>query len=159
MAEIIKTKRCSKCKQIKPLSEFSKHKSYEDGHRYWCKLCESQYSKKYLQTKHGKATRENYNETDKGKQARKRASKHYQQSEKGKVSGERYQQNHPERIKARSAVMIAIVAGKLPQASSLQCSCGHQAAQYHHHKGYAPEHWLDVIPICKKCHDVLRVSI
>ena len=34
--------------------------------------------------------------------------------------------------------------------------CGKQGEQYHHHKGYAPEHRLDVVPICRKCHDELE---
>ena len=152
MAEQIISKRCSKCKEIKPLSEFCKHKSYKDGHRYWCKLCESQWHRKYLQTKGGKAAIRAYNRTEQGRQAHKRANKHYQQSEKGKAAIERYQQNQPEQIKARIAVREAIRKGHLPRPDSLQCSCcGKPAKEYHHHKGYEPEHWFDVVPICKKC--------
>jgi len=42
-------KRCSKCKVWKPLSEFSKNKSRKDGLKYWCKQCQSKYSKGYYQ--------------------------------------------------------------------------------------------------------------
>ena len=43
--------------------------------------------------------------------------------------------------------------GSLPQASSCQCvECGRAAHDYHHHLGYEPEHWLDVIPLCRVCH-------
>jgi hypothetical protein len=40
----------------------------------------------------------------------------------------------------------------LPRVRNLQCHyCGNRAHQYHHHRGYAPEHWLDVVPACRKC--------
>jgi len=39
-------KRCSKCKQFKPLSEFYKDRSTKDGLARWCKECKRQYSKK-----------------------------------------------------------------------------------------------------------------
>jgi len=32
-------KKCSKCGNEKPLSEFYKHKRSLDGHQYWCKVC------------------------------------------------------------------------------------------------------------------------
>lgn len=160
MSEQIITKQCSKCKEIKAISEFGEYNSSKDKHRYWCRLCERGYTKKYLQTKQGKTTRKRNLQTKKGKQTRKRAGRYYNQSEKGKAATKRYQQNNPEKMKARSTVMIAVKSGKLPKPDSLQCSCGEQAAQYHHHKGYAPEHWLDVIAVCIKCHyEVRRTSI
>jgi len=42
----MKLKRCSKCKQWKPLSKFGKHKDSKDGLRYWCKECEALYYQK-----------------------------------------------------------------------------------------------------------------
>ncbi|GAG26296.1 unnamed protein product, partial [marine sediment metagenome] len=32
-----------------------------------------------------------------------------------------------------------------------------QAEQYHHPNGYEPEHWFNIIPICIKCHNKLRL--
>ena len=43
MSEQIKTKRCSKCKQIKSISEFSKNHTRKDGHQYVCRQCRKQY--------------------------------------------------------------------------------------------------------------------
>lgn len=40
----MKTKKCSKCKKIKPLSEFHKDKYSKDNHNSWCKEC---YKKHY----------------------------------------------------------------------------------------------------------------
>lgn len=40
-----KSKRCSRCKQWKPISEFSKRKESKDGLQPWCKKCKSEYRK------------------------------------------------------------------------------------------------------------------
>ncbi len=58
----------------------------------------------------------------------------------------------PERFKARWKVNNAVRDGKLPRIKTLLCACGKQAQQYHHHNGYAPEHALDVVPMCRPCH-------
>lgn len=131
---------------------------------------------KYQQTKKGKATSKRYNQSEKGKTAASR----YWQSEKGKVvqkhqrqtnkyklavkrfwernkgKAAEYTQNYkikyPGRVKARQVVNDTIRAGKLPRPDILKCSCGEQAKEYHHHKGYEVKHHLDVIPLCAACH-------
>lgn len=139
MSESIQTKRCSKCKQIKPTSEF-----YKDPRKIgrWCsrcKTCRLKYAKEHRQTKKYKISR-----------------KRYQQSEKGKATYKRYQIQNPERNKAKSIVKYAVSIGKLPRPDTRLCHyCPKPAQQYHHHKGYAPEHWLDVVPVCIPCHNNL----
>lgn len=55
--------------------------------------------------------------------------------------------------RARRTVTKAVHDGELRPASAFDCAhCGRGARDYHHHKGYEPEHWLDVIPLCKPCH-------
>ena len=39
------TKKCSKCKEAKPLAEFSKNKRSKDGHQNKCKGCVKRYNK------------------------------------------------------------------------------------------------------------------
>ena len=46
-------KRCTKCGETKPLSEFGKHRLTKDGHAYRCKECARAYSKKYRKTASG----------------------------------------------------------------------------------------------------------
>lgn len=41
------TKQCSKCKEVKPVTEFSKDKSNKDGLHSYCKSCVSQYQKEW----------------------------------------------------------------------------------------------------------------
>lgn len=59
-----------------------------------------------------------------------------------------------DKVSAGYAVHRAVwSSGVLPQVSSQKCvKCGSQAAHYHHYLGYAPEHWLDVEPLCNRCH-------
>ena len=171
MSDTIQTKRCTKCKQIKPISEFYKDAAHKDGFRNYCKTC----NRRYNQTEKGKARKRCYEQTEKYRAAKKRytqtekgkaSQKRYVQSEKFKANQKRYRQNkkgkasyrkaylrNPEKFKARKAVTNAIRAGRLPRPDSLQCHyCPAQAEEYHHHKGYAQKHRLDVIPVCIKCH-------
>ena len=54
---------------------------------------------------------------------------------------------------AHQAVQRAVVGGQLPAVTTRRCAhCGVVAEVYHHHNGYAPEHWLDVQPFCRSCH-------
>ena len=132
MSEQIISKSCSKCKQIKSLTEFYKKHDNKDGHRNECKTCWL----KYTQSEKGKATH-----------------KRHRQSEKYKVYQKRLKARHPERVKAHSAVNNTIAIGKLPRANTKLCHCCPKPAQqYQHYKGYKPEHWLDVVPVCIKCH-------
>jgi len=128
-------KKCSKCKETKQLSEFNKSRQNKDGLRAFCNSCRNIYKKKYRKTKKGKV-----------------ANKRYKQSEKGKASDKRFAARYPNRIKAKWAVNHAISVGKMQKASFFKCKyCPVQAQQYHH-PSYAPEHWLDVIPVCVDCH-------
>jgi uncharacterized protein (DUF2132 family) len=43
--------------------------------------------------------------------------------------------------------------GTLVPPSAQRCAdCGGPAAEYDHYLGYAPEHKLDVQPVCRSCH-------
>jgi len=175
MTEPAISKRCSKCKQIKPLSEFYKDHGKKDGHRNYCKSCQKDYDqsekgkareKRYRQSLQGKTKRKEYAKSAEGKASHKR----HRQSEKFKATRKRYRQTekckknqiaaikhfrirHPEQRKAKDAVNYAIKTGRLIRPDTLQCHyCPAQAKQYHHHKGYEHEHWLHVIPVCLKCH-------
>ena len=126
------------------MSEFRKDRSKKDGHKSHCKICCKEYDKEYQQTEEGKV-------------AILRAIKKYQKTEKGKATKKRAIQKanltYPKVFKANTAVNNAIRDGKLIKPKTLQCHyCSVPAIEYHHHKGYEPEFWLDVIPICQKCH-------
>jgi len=147
------TKHCSKCKQIKPLSEFYNDRSKKDGHRSWCKSC----VKADQQSEKGKAVarkrKAKYRQTPRGSAYQKA----YQQSDKGKAvlrkSIAKRNAYNPNYAKAKDAVSNAIAAGRLPRANTRLCFyCQKPARQYHHWHGYEPECWLDVVPACIECH-------
>lgn len=164
MAEQIITKTCRIRNQTKS-RQTEKDKARKRRYRQSEKGRTRQ--KCYLQSEKGKAKIKRYNKSKNGKAAKKR----YDQSEKGKATRKSYTQSdkrrkaqaaaikqykirHPERIKAKNVVEKAIRKGQLPRPDSLPCHyCPAQAKEYHHYKGYAPEHWLDVVPVCIKCHN------
>lgn len=43
-SKAVTTKQCSKCGQVKNVSEFSKNHSKKDGLNSWCKLCKQNYN-------------------------------------------------------------------------------------------------------------------
>ena len=157
MSEQIITKRCSKCNHSKPISEFHKDRSRKDGLKVWCKSCR----KAYQQSERGravsrKAVAKNQH-TPNGKAVHRKAVAKYRRTPKGKAvkrkSIAKYYAHHPNYVRAINAVNHAIHAGKLPRPDSLPCHyCPAQAQEYHHYRGYEPEHWLDVIPLCRICH-------
>lgn len=54
---------------------------------------------------------------------------------------------------AHMAILRAVKQGMKPATAFICADCGkEQAEEYHHHKGYDKEHWLDVIPLCLPCH-------
>ncbi len=108
-------------------------------------------AKKYNQSEQGKLSKTIYRQTEKGITAQKR----YAQSEKGRIAQRKSSANqtvkYPKKHKARQAVNDAICAGAMPRPDTLQCSCGKQAREYHHHS-YAQRHWLEVTVWCVICH-------
>jgi hypothetical protein len=133
-----------------------KTKEYKDTRKRYKKSEKGNLAEKhYSQSEKFKIKQKRYNQSKKGKAKAKR----YRQSEKGKVAHKRYWFSHPEELKrhkARQFITNAVSAGRLPRPDSIQCSCGEQAVQYHHYKGYEPDHWLDVVPVCRKCHAILH---
>ena len=142
----IKMKTCTKCHQEKKLTEFypdlGSHAS-RCGRKPCCKTCQKKQRKIYLQSRQGRTTTKNYAKTYKSKARQKRYCLHY-----------------PERRRAKNAVYWAVKNGILPHPNTKQCLCGnHKAEQYHHHKGYAKKHWLDVVSVCRKYHTRLHRKI
>jgi len=185
MSETIQTKRCSKCKQIKELSDFYKDRSHKDGYCSECKICNLKKQEKYHRTEKGKAAssryqhsekykiaEKRYQQSEKGRIANRKRVKNYRQTEKGKKTyyearqryykSEKYKAyykkwclKHRNQRNAKNAVYLAIKQGNLTPANILSCHyCDQPAKEYHHWHGYEPEHWLDVIPVCKKCHSI-----
>lgn len=95
----------------------------------------------YNHSQVGRASRQKYRISTKGRLAQKKAQ-------------EKTRKKYPEKIKAREAIHNEIhVYGRWPRAKNCPCTnCGNQASQYHHWRGYEKRFWLDVIPVCHPCH-------
>ena len=130
---------CSKCKQSKKLSEFNGDSARKDGYRSWCKSCTRQIDKQYSQTERYKKIRKLYRQTKKYKNIN---SQHQI----------RYRKRYPQKIAAHNALNRYIPLGKIQKPDKYRCFCGKQAKEYHHYLGYSPEHFFDVIPVCRLCH-------
>jgi hypothetical protein len=64
-----------------------------------------------------------------------------------------------EKTRAWETVALAVRRGRMPLASTKQCSiCSGGATEYHHHNGYSREHRLDVVPVCRKCHRKIEMK-
>ena len=58
-----------------------------------------------------------------------------------------------EKSQAMGQVGNAVRKGELLPITTLLCMrCLAPAQHYHHHLGYRCEHYLDVLPVCVKCH-------
>lgn len=139
-------KKCSRCGKTKPLSEFSKNASKKGGHNSVCRECTAVSGRQWYEA-NKELTR------SRAREWRKENREGYGAAQK------RHRAKYPEKIKARRVVQYAVHLGKLPRVASLKCfHCENQAQHYHHHKGYAKEHWLDVVPVCSPCHSALDNS-
>lgn len=54
---MVEMKTCTLCGEIKPKSEFGKHKQMKDGLSYWCKQCTRKRAKEYRRSPQGIYTR------------------------------------------------------------------------------------------------------
>ncbi len=77
------TKKCSKCKEDKNLTDFHKNKSKKDGLQIYCKPCMIQSTTKYIQSDAGKATQKKYYTSEIGKVHRRAREKKYNKTAKG----------------------------------------------------------------------------
>lgn len=127
-------KKCSKCGETKPLTEF--HKSYRgaDGHRGYCKVCQQ-------------AVYRTWHEANKERRAATVKAWHEANPDKVKAQRERNMERWPEKTAARTAVMHAVAAGTLVRQPCEVCG----ALEVHgHHDDYSQP--LAVRWLCPKHH-------
>jgi len=137
----VSMKTCTQCYTNKSLAEYAKDKRSKDNHRSICIKCITQYNI-------------NYRRTPKGLIIIHKSQQKYARSEKGRATAKLLRIKHGAKIRIRSKIGYLVKIGKIPKASDCVCECGQQAQGYHHHNGYGPEHIFDVIPLCRKCHEI-----
>lgn len=133
-------KKCSKCKEIKPVAEFSRNKKYASGYISQCRLCVSKWF-----------TEEYYPKNNTGINAR---TKEYRQEHRVAINQNTYAKQDPGKQKARRAVNNALAAGKITKPTECP-SCGNSGYRIEgHHKDYSKA--LEVDWMCMKCHAKLH---
>jgi len=97
-------KRCSKCGELKPITEFGKQKVGKYGVRGSCKLCNSKKNKKYYQE--NKEQRSEYHKKwrDENKELLKEKKRKYREENKEniKIKMKKYREENKDKIKERS---------------------------------------------------------
>ena len=85
----------------------------------------------------------------------------YQVSDLGKLTQTNYRDNNPLKISARKAAYRALQRGELVKPGI--CLLDPPLDGFHtdiiemHHASYDPDHWLDVVFACTRCHQILDV--
>ena len=130
------TKKCSRCKTIKIITNFSKNKAKKDGLQNSCKNCRSIEQSFYK-----------YSEKTFEKRKKHRKTKKYKKTQKETVA--RYKKKNPEKVKAHSVIQKAIQR-KILERPFFCSLCGITKDIHGYHEDYAL--LLDVIWLCRFCH-------
>jgi len=147
-------KPCSKCGQPKRLEEYHRDSTKSDGRKTVCRECCHQRDRNYqsrpeVRIRNAVQRRNRHvlhREEDKVRRKAYYSAHAAQEREAAREHARRY----PERAKARRAVHRALKQGILKKRSCEVCRA--EKTEAHHHKGYAPENWLDVVWLCRSCH-------
>lgn len=153
-------KTCTKCRQTKPIEEFGVYKRSPDGHKPRCKVCyREDNNNAYAELPDDKKVTR-YEKAKQWVSSHREKMTEWQRSwrrshpEKTYQINQKYYESNPEIVQAHRAVAYAVNRKRIQPADSFVCSAckTKQAQDYHHYMGYAKEHRLDVIPLCRACH-------
>lgn len=157
---------CTKCNEMKHLSEFYKQKGAKDGYRRICKTCarHSGVVRYANNAERGRERTRQYRIDNPEKERECHLAYVRANPEKVKESELKYRKNNPEKVneyqrkyrknnpikrKAQKAVSYAIQKGRLFRPEN--CSVCHNHSNIDaHHSDYAKP--LDVIWMCGRCH-------
>lgn len=152
---MLETKKCFKCAQTLPRSEFYSHKMMGDGLLGKCKSCTKRDVKENRE-----AHSDYYRDKDAARAMlphRVEARKRYLETNAGKLSSgkakRRYREKNPQKYKANNAVNNAVRDGRLIRQDCIRCG---KAAQAHHEDYSKP---LEVIWFCPKHHKERHAEI
>lgn len=162
----METKKCTKCEETKALSEFHFHPGGLHKKASRCRSCIKEYraeNKERIQKHREEHRQENtdyarkYREENSAKIAatRKKAQAHKKPEARDKKSA--YGKANRPKTRATHNLNYAIRTGKITRGHSCE-TCKKTEGIEGHHWSYLPEHQLDVIWLCKKCHQRLHFA-
>jgi hypothetical protein len=130
---------------------YTRDKSKKDGLNTICKRCRSEIcTRSYIKhrAESNARLRDRYHNDPVFREAHTRRTQTWERKSRGYRA-----KADPIHRKARTAVSNAIRLGKLAKPSCFACVLCGKAAQQYHHESYEPERWLDVTPMCTRCHN------
>jgi len=140
-------KQCTKCKEFKPLTEFSKDSQKKSGLRPYCKKCAVVYMTKYQQK-------------DTSKEQHYEAVKKYRSKGKGKAiyceAAKKYRINNPEKKKAHNLFNSEVRFGRIFPPRKCEKCYAVLPLKAHHFDYKKP---LIVTWVCQKCHTEIHRKI
>jgi len=152
-----KRKRCFKCGETKPLSNFHKHPKMADGHVNKCKTCNNRDVRV-----NRKKNIDHYAAYDKKRASDKLSQREIAKKDRQKCITRSAEKNpdYPNIDKdvskqATTTVGNATRDGKLKREMHCFC-CGSDAHVHAHHSSYDEDMWLFVTWLCASCHSRLH---
>jgi ribosomal protein S27AE len=133
---MVRSKECFKCKSVKPLTEFYKHKMMADGHLNKCKEC----------TKNDVSNHRNQN-LEKIRAYDRARGKIPERIKANTEINRAWRAEDKRRHMAHSAVARAIKSGSLVRNPCIRCG---ESKSLAHHENYDKP--LDVMWLCQPCH-------
>lgn len=148
----MKTKKCFKCNDEKPLREFYKHPRMADGYLNKCKECaKTDVQLNYIKN-HDYYVQYEISRRDNPKRLKARRDHSRWIRKNDPERNKLYQSGYPkEKRKAANAVSSALRSGKIIKKPCIKC--GNKKVQGHHYDYNKP---LDVIWLCKKHHSEIH---
>ena len=157
----MRLKKCVKCGEQKPTTEFYKQKTTTDGLGAYCKTCSQKASKAYRSTEKGRAKSRDWNARWRHENRELLREKHRNwrrewtkdNPEKRRAQDARHKARHPEKVKARRLLNRAVGSGKIKKQP---CEvCGEKKVEGHHDDYAKP---LEVRWLCTDHHERLPVG-
>lgn len=130
------SKKCFKCGEVKPLSEFYRHPQMGDGHLNKCKACTK------ADVRLHRRLHDSVREYDRAR------AKQPDRIAKSRANSQRWISKHPLAAKAHTTLHNAVRDGKIKKQPCAICSS--TKFIHAHHRDYSKP--LEVVWLCAQCH-------
>lgn len=129
-------KACTKCGEVKSLSEYHRHRGMKDGRAAACGSCQRAASRAWHKAnpKRTARNRQRWKQENRAKVAAMSAS---------------WERKNPEKTRAQSTVAYAIKKGDLVRPDACE-DCGESCMPHAHHPDYSKPY--EVMWLCRPCH-------
>jgi hypothetical protein len=146
---------CTKCGEIKELSEFTTNRRMRSGRASACKICCKKQIAAYRATPKGAAATTASSRKHASKDSTVKRRKKYRASTKARIAVDDYAKRNKHKLLAKRRVHNLVAGGRLPPARECLCSTADETCLgvvEYHHDSYAETDWLSVRPLCRSHH-------